>query len=141
MEVAMAKVQPDWRIVKVDQTRIVGEQYLKERKIKNCGMYYLIDANLHVYICSLTPCHEAFAMHAFVNYESFEAFEADDGLAEIELMDEEDVSYFDTGILRNPSKSAENYLPDREEDETDEEYRNRVPDEVREYLCGNPVSF
>jgi hypothetical protein len=137
----MAKVQPDWRIVKVNQTSMVGEEYRKTRRIKECGMYYLVDANLHVYICSLTPSIEAFAMHAYVEYEDFEAHEADDGQAELDLMDEEDVSYFDTGILRNTHVSAANYLPDREDEETEAEYQKRIPDAVREYLAGNPVCF
>ena len=138
----MAKIQPDWRIVKVDQTHFVGEEYRKLHGIERCGTYYLIDANLHIYICSLTPCHEAFPMNGFVDYVSFEASEADEGIAEIELMETEELcTYFDTNILRNPSESAANYLPDREDEETEEEYQKRIPDEVREYLAGNPVGF
>jgi hypothetical protein len=136
------KVQPDWQLVKVDQTSFVGEEYRRAHGIAKCGTYYLVDANLHVYICSLTPCLEAFPVQGWVDYESAEASERDEGEAEIELFSAEElVSYFDTDLLRNPRQSAENYLPDREEDETEEEYYKRIPDGVHEYLCGNPVSF
>jgi hypothetical protein len=101
-------VEPNWILVKVDQTNIVGEEYRRSHGIVRCGVYYLLNANRHVYICSLTPCIEAFAMHAFVEYENFEAHEADGGEAEIELMEEEETPVL---VRRNSYRTATKTSP------------------------------
>jgi hypothetical protein len=134
------KIEPDYQFVQVDQTRFVGEEYLKARNITRVGTVYLIDLNLHVHICSATPCLEAFPMNGFVEFASREAEIKDEGNSEMELLDaEEPVTYFDLDVLRSPKESAAKYIPEREEDENDLTYRNRVADEVREYCAGNPI--
>lgn len=134
------KIEPDYQFVQVDQTQFVGEEYRKAHGIVRCGTVYLIDVNLHVHICSVTPVLEALPMNGFVDYESYEASEKDEGEAEMELMEaEEPVTYFDLKILKCRKVSAANYIPEREEDENDLTYRNRVADEVRDYCAGNPI--
>jgi len=136
------KVEPDWRLVKQEQKGFCDAAWLREKEITSIGMIYLIDANLHVYICSLTPALEAWPVQAFVDFATHEAFERDEGEAEIEaFVSEELVSYFDLNVLRAPSVSAAKYVPEREENEASEEYRKRAADEVREHLSGNPISF
>lgn len=139
----MAKVQPDWRIVKVEQSGYVDKKYLEDRGVTKCGVYYLVDFNLHVHICSFTPNLEAWAMQGYADFVDDEAAERDEGEMEMEMInsEESDVSYFGTEMEDYPNISAANYLPDRDEDESDEEYQKRIPDAVREYLAGNPVGF
>jgi hypothetical protein len=138
----MEKVKPDWRLVKVDQTQFCDAAWVEKKGLVSIGMIYLVDANLHVYICSLTPALEAWPVQAFATFKSPELAEADEGEAEMDYFaSEEACSYFDTGVLKNSSISAEKYIPEREEDETDVEYRLRIADAVREHLSGNPVDF
>lgn len=137
-------VKPDWRIVKVGQKSMCNKAWVAEKQIETCGVYYLIDANLHVHICSITPCLEAWPMVGFATFATDEASEADEGEVELAMLNADDpVSYYDLSVLRNPSEPASRFIniPDREEDEEDEKYRARVADEVREYLSGNPCSF
>jgi hypothetical protein len=137
-----SKVTPDWRLVKLEQKHFCDSAWLAEKEITSLGTIYLIDANLHVYICSLTPALEAWPVQSFSDFATPEAADRDEGEAELEsLMAEEDCSYFGLDVLRSPSISAEKYIPEREEGETDEEYRIRCADEVREHLAGNPVDF
>jgi len=136
------KVKPDWRLVKQEQKSFCDDEWLAKKKITSIGTIYLINANLHVHICSLTPALEAWPVQAFVHFETEEASDLDEGEAELEaLASEEACSYFDLDVLRAPSMSAEKYVPEREDDETAEEYRMRCADEVREHLAGNPVDF
>lgn len=135
------EVQPDWRLVRVEQTQHCNAEYLEKKGIAAVGMIYLIDANLHCHICSLTPSLEAWPVQSFVDFKSFELAELDEGEAEIEVFrDEELVSYFDLNVLKN-SVSAENYAPAREDDETFDDYRLRAADAVRDHLAGNPIDF
>jgi hypothetical protein len=135
------EVQPDWRLVRVEQTQHCDPAYLKKKGIVTVGMIYLIDANLHVHICSLTPCLEAWPVQSFVDFKSLELAELDEGEAEFELFRNDDaVSYFDLGVLKN-SISAANYAPEREPDEEFDAYRMRAADKVRDHLAGNPICF
>lgn len=141
-----AHIPADWRVVKVDWTGYCGETWRKEKKIESVGIFYLIDANLHVHICSFTPNLEAWPL---IPFATFTEEHEDDGETaqevETEMMNsEEGVSYFGTDVLDNcPHKPATDYIniPEQEEDEPHEKYRARVADEVREYLQGNPCWF
>ena len=134
-----AEIKPDWRLVRVEQTQHCNAEYLEKKGITAVGMIYLADANLHVHICSLTPCLEAWPVQSFVDFKSFELAELDEGEAEIEMF-RDAVSYFDLDVLKN-SISAANYAPAREDDETFDAYRMRAADEVRDHLAGNPIDF
>lgn len=134
-------VPPDWRLVRVDQTAHCNAEWLAEKGITAAGMLYLVDANLHVFICSVTPALEAWPVQSFVAFKTHELAELDEGETELNLFIEEDpVSYFDLGVLKN-SISAAGFAPEREEEESSDDYRMRAADEVREYLAGNPVCF
>jgi hypothetical protein len=135
------EIKPDWRLVRVEYTEHCNAEWIKKKGITALGMIYLADANLHVHICSLTPCLEAWPVQSFVDFKSFEFAELDGGEAEIEVFrDEEPVSYFDLTVLKN-SISASNYAPTRDDDETFDDYRMRAADEVRDHLAGNPIDF
>lgn len=142
----MNDVKPDWRIIKVDQTSYCAPEWRVEQRIETCGVFYLVDVNLHVHICSFTPNLEAWPMHAYVTF-TVPWDEVDDGTAtdiEFELMASEEVcQYFGTDVERLPSRPATDYvdIPEQEEDETDSAWRYRVAEHVRECLCGNPVWF
>lgn len=137
----------DFRVVKVEQRGLWASEWAEENKIDSCGVFYLIDASLHIHICSLTPCLEAWSLVPFVTFS--EGVEDEDGgkasEIEYELMSSEtNVSYFGTQVLDScPSRPLSDYIdiPEREEDEDDERYRERVADEAREYLQGNPCWF
>lgn len=140
------EIKPDYRIVKVDQRSMCDESWLAERHVTACGVFYLIDANLHVHICSLTPSLEAWPMQGFALFDSDEAAEADEGNVEMEMLNSEQdpCSYFGTDILdKCPHKPATDYItiPEQEEGEDDMHYRMRVADEAREHFCGNSVWF
>lgn len=135
---------PDWRLVKVDQRWACNKAWVTEKKIESCGVFYLVDANLHVHICSLTPSLEAWAVQGFATFETPEACEADEGETETAMLNAEEsaVSYFDAGLLLRSPHQRMTYVDTEPEDgETDEAYRARIAEEVREYLCGNPVWF
>jgi hypothetical protein len=134
----------DWRFVKVDQTQFCGEEWVRAAQIESCGVFYLIDANLHVHICSLTPSLEAWPMQGFATFKTEEAAEKDEGNAEMEMLNsEEPATYFDLRVLEGPSQPATKYIdfPEPEEGETDQDYRMRCADEARKVLQGNPVWF
>lgn len=132
----------DWRLVKVDFTRTTGEDWLAEKGIVKIGIYYLIDANRHVHICSLTPSLEAWAMHAWIEYASDEAAEKDQGESEIEFMSsEEPCTYFDRSVLTNRWEPVTFDFDPREEEENADEYYLRCVEQLREYLAGNPAGF
>lgn len=133
----------DWRLVKVDQTAYITE-HAREKQIEACGVFYLIDASLHVHICSATPALEAWPVQGFATFQTEEASEKDEGETEMEMLNsEEAVTYFDTHVLDKHSKPATEYIdfPEPEEGETDDAYRMRCADELREYLAGNPAWF
>lgn len=136
----------DWRIVRVNWTRYHDASFLREKGIKTLGVYYLIDVALHVHICSFTPNYEAWPMCAYVEFETDEAADKDEGESELELLNSEELcSYFDTNVTRDTSKvrPLSDYMtPDPQEaDESDEDYRRRVADDAREYFAGNPCGF
>lgn len=138
------EVKPDWRIVKVEQIGMCDKGWVAKTKLTGIGVFYLIDANLHVHICSLTPSLEAWPMQGYATFETDEACEADEGEAEMEALNSEEAcSYFDVNILDNPSRPATKYadIPEQEEGEDDMVYRRRVADEVRECVCGNAIWF
>lgn len=135
------EVQPDWRLVRVEQTQHCNAEWIEKKGITALGMIYLADANLRVHICSFTPSLEAWPVQSFVDFKSLELAKLDEGEAEIEVFrDEEPVSYFDLHVLKN-SISAANYAPARDDDETFDAYRMRAADEVRDHLAGNPICF
>lgn len=137
-------VPADWRIIKCEQAGLCGEEWVKEKKIESCGVFYLVDVSLHVHICSMTPSLEAWAL---IPYVTFTEDPEDDGETaseiEQELMIDESVSYFGTEAANWPNKPASKYIniPEQEEGEDDEKYRARVADEMREQLIGNPCWF
>lgn len=132
----------DWRIVKVDWTRYHDADYLASKGIVKIGIYYLIDANRHVHICSFTPNLEAWPMNAYAEFVSDEACEKDEGESEMEIMaSEEACSYFDLDILSNRWEPVTYAFDPREEDETREEYYMRCVEDMREYFAGNPNGF
>lgn len=139
------EIQPDWRVVKVDWTSYCDTEALAAKGVESIGIYYVVDANLHVHICSFTPNLEAWPVCTFATYTSNEAAEKDEGESELEIMStEEACSYFGTEILdRYPHKPLADfvYIPEQEEGETDEAYRMRVAEEAREHFCGNPCGF
>lgn len=138
----VSAVQPDWRIIKCDQTKMCGKEWIEKKQITACGVYYLVDVNLHVYICSLTPALEAWPMGAYAEFATEEARDADDGEAEVDLLSaEEATTYFGTEMAQRPSEPASKYIdiPPQKDSETD--YGFRVAEAVREYLAANPCSF
>lgn len=141
-----ARVPYDWRLVKVDQKSMCDGPWLQEKQVTACGVFYLIDANTHVHICSFTPNLEAWPMQGFADFATNEAAEKDEGEVEMEMLsaEQDPVSYFGTDILgKCPWKPATDYVnfPEPEEGETDDAYRMRCADELREVLCGNPAWF
>lgn len=120
------------------------EAHIKSH-IKSCGIYYVVDVNLHVHICSFQPNLEAWPMCAYVTFDSEEAADADEGNAELELMNSEGhhCSYFGTEIAAMPSQPLSKYIhiPEQEPDESDEDWRMRVAEEAREHFAGNPCGF
>jgi hypothetical protein len=134
-------IKPDWRIVKVDWTSYCDEEWRRENKIDRCGVYYLVDANLHVHICSFTPNLEAWAMVPWWTTDAAEI--EDDTASEIDqaLMQDENVSYFGTELLAQSAHQPAPNVPEQEEGESYQDYRHRVAEEVREYLQGNPPWF
>lgn len=145
------EVQPDYRIVKVEQSGMCDPTWVKEKGIESCGVFYLVDANLHVHICSFTPNLEAWPLHAYATFHTDEQAEADEGETEFEMMaSEEACSYFGTEILNSPNRPATDYVDipgpdyfdlDDSDEQGAEDYRMAVADYVRERLCGNPVWF
>lgn len=134
----------DWRILKCEQKGMCSPDWVAEKQIESCGVFYLVDVNLHIHICSFTPNLEAWPMFSYVTFHSPEAYEADEGNSEIALLEaEEECSYLGTKSAQWPSQPASRYLniPAQEEGEEDERYRVRVAEEFREYFCGNPCWF
>lgn len=135
----------DWRLVKLDQTSYCGPDWVTKHGIKECGIYALVDASLHIHICSLTPSLEVWPMFGYADFVSYEAAEKDEGMAEMELLNtEEACSYYGTDLFDDsPWRPVTKYvdIPEQEEGETDEDYRRRVADECREHFAGNPVEF
>ena len=130
-----------WRVVKVDWTRHC-EDWCAAEKIKAVFVYYLYDANRHVHICSFTPSQECFPIAAEVEFETEEARDADEGEAEMDLLNgEEPCSYFDVSdVSRMPSRAV-TCAPDGEDGEDSEAYYTRACEEMREYFQGNPPYF
>jgi hypothetical protein len=139
------RVPFDWRIVKIDQTRHCGEEWIAEKGIKAVFIYYLYDANRHVHICSFTPTLECFPVAAEVTFTSETAWEADEGESELALMqDEESCSYFEVSdAARFPSRPAGAWCdaPEREPGEDCETYYTRAVEAMTEYFQGNPPYF
>lgn len=141
-----SEVKPDWRIVKCSWKSYCEAAWLAENKIDECGIFYLIDVNLHVHICSLTPNLEAWSL---IPYVTFTEELPDDGgerafeCEQVMMVGEEPVSYFGTEAKDWKFEPASKYIniPEQEDGEEDEKYRMRVADEVREYLQGNPCWF
>jgi hypothetical protein len=134
----------DWRLLKVSQDLSrFNKDYVKSKQVKTCWIYYLVDFNTNVYICSLTPTKELWAMFAEVEFENDEAQEKDDGEFELELMRGEDVDYYDSNIVSNSNILASKYMeiPKKEENESSSDYNFRVADESREVLASNPQYF
>lgn len=134
----------DWRLLKVSQDLShFNKDYVKSKQVKACWIYYLVDFNTNVYICSLTPTKEMWAMFAEVEFENDEAQEKDDGEFELELMRGEDVDYYDSNIVSNSNILASKYMeiPKKEENESSSDYNFRVADESREVLASNPQYF
>jgi hypothetical protein len=144
--VRKARVPYDWRLVKVDEKSMICDgTWLQGKHVTACGVFYLIDANTHIHICSITPNLEAWPMQGFADFETDEDAEKDEGEVEMEMLNSADAcSYFGTNILdKCPHKPAIDYVdfPEPEEGESDDNYRMRCADELREVLCGNPVWF
>lgn len=141
---AQRTVPADWRIIKCEQKGMCNAAWIAEKQVTSCGVYYLVDVNLHIYICSLTPALEAWPVCSYAEFATEEASHADEGETEMEMLNsEEGCSYLDTGAKDWPNEPASKYLdiPEQEDGETDEKYRYRVSEEVREHLAGNPCSF
>lgn len=134
----------DWRLLKVSQNLShFDSEYVKSKQVKACWIYYLVDFNTNVYICSLTPTKELWAMFAEVEFENDEAQEKDDGEFELELMRSEHVDYHDCKVVDNPNILASTYMeiPEKEENESSLDYNFRVANESLEVLAGNPRYF
>ena len=134
----------DWRLLKVSQNLShFDSEYVKSKQVKACWIYYLVDFNTNVYICSLTPTKELWAMFAEVEFENDEAQEKDEGEFELELMHGENVDYHDCKVMDNPNILASTYMeiPEKEDKESSSDYNLRVADESREVLASNPQHF
>ncbi len=132
----------NWRIVKIEQKSMCDQGWIADAKIETLGVYYLVDTSRHVHICSLTPSLEMWPMNAYATFATDEAADLDEGETEMEMLSSEEAcSYVDASDLcRWPSEPVSN-VPERDEDDTDEEYYLRVVEHMREHLCGNPVWF
>lgn len=138
------EIKPDWRVVKVEQKSMCNAAWIRESEITACGVYYVLDANLHVHICSLTPSLEAWPVQGYTKFASESAWERDGGDAEIEMMSTEELcSYFGTEILRQSNRPLSDYIeiPAKEDGESDEDYRARIVEKAREHFAGNPTDF
>lgn len=141
------KVTPDYRIVKVSFKRYCDAKWIADNKIDECGVFYLVDANLHVHICSLTPNLEAWAMIPYVTFTEELPDDGGERITECEgemTRDLEPVDYYGTDLLNNAKhKPLADFmtLPEPEDHEASDHYRRRVADEVREHLQGNPCWF
>jgi hypothetical protein len=134
----------DWRLLKVSQNLShFDSEYVKSKQVKACWIYYLVDFNTNIHICSLTPVKELWAMFAEVEFENDEAQEKDASDFELELMRGEHVDYHDCKVVDNPNILASKYMeiPEKEENESSLDYNFRVADESREVLAGNPQYF
>lgn len=140
-------VKPDWQIVKWDLTAYFDAEYLNDMGVRKVGVYYLVDANLHVHICSFTPSLEGWALHAWTELrddcEHTEAVLEAAGEVERVAMIDEGVDYYGLEMLNNPKRPATDFAdaPTQDEGEEDEAYRRRVVEEVRDHVAGNPIYF
>jgi hypothetical protein len=137
-------VKPDYRILKCEQKGMCDPKWITDKQVTSCGVYYLVDVNLHIHICSFTPNLEAWPMIGYAEFATEQAREADEGEVEMEMLNsEQPVDYLDTNAANWPNKPASKYLdiPEQERGESDRDYRLRVAEEFREYLCGNPCGF
>lgn len=137
-----AEVPFDWQLVKIEQKRMCNPDWVAKMKIATCGFYYLYDANTHVHICSFTPVYE---LYSLVPYATFTEDVSEDVQCEVdeELSRAEEVcDYYDIPFVKHcESRSAEWNAPERESDETREEYYNRATEEMNEYFKGNHPCF
>lgn len=134
----MDKVKPDWQLLKVDYTWACNKEFLDKLGVEKCGTIYLVDANLRVHICSLTPNIEAWAVQAFIEYRDDVDTDNIDFDDEFELssgLTDEVVSYLDTKDLDKHSFApASKYISIDPEETTQE-----IVDGMVEYLAGSPV--
>lgn len=138
---------PDWRILRWDETSLCGEDWIKERRIRETGAFYLYDHARWVHLCEFTPSLELWAVESYVLFDSPDVDEATYELAEDEArqaMYEQDVSYVHVVDVRNrPWRPLSEFcdLPEREDDQDDEAYYMACVEYVRERLNGNPPWF
>ena len=137
------KVPIAWRLVKVEQASLCGEEWIRENKIKACGFFYLYDANRHVHICSFTPSYELFPIEPYVLFTEEVSDEHSDKIEDDwRNSDEPAVSYMDVSdVDRLLSQPIGWDLEPREEGEDSEAYYQRAAEEIREHYQGNPPWF
>ena len=141
----------DWRIVRFDDTRYYGEDWLRERKITRCLSYYIYDKNRHVHLCEITPSYELWKVS--FDFESAEdATDEERETAWGDMLDaengDEDVTYMhvstvdrfeEKGDVR--SCNAKGAIADEDLDDKyrgkDEPAYHQTADELREHYSGN----
>jgi hypothetical protein len=139
------RVPFNWRLVKVEQSSMCDASWLAENKVKECGVFYLYDANRHVHICSFTPNYECWPVAAYAIGTSDDLSEEErEALANVEMevmASEEACAYFDVSDVDRMPGQPVTIAPDREEGEDAETYYKRAVEEMREQFQGNPPWF
>lgn len=138
---------PDWRILRWDETSLCGEDWIRERRIRETGAFYLYDHARHVHLCEFTPSVELWPVASYVLFDSPDVDEETCSLAEDEAreaVDEHGVSYVHAVDVRGrPWRPLSEFceLPEREEGQDDEGYYQACVEHVTERLLGNPPWF
>ena len=134
----------DWRIVRLNETRDCGDDWIQQNKIKETGVYYLYDASSRTHLCELTPSYELWAVESYVTFTdevSDEWRERVDDEVRIAMYDRYLIYVHCTDLSGKPSKSFLGGTPDREEGQDDEAYYSACVEAIQEYLNGNPPCF
>lgn len=136
-----ATIKADWRIVKLSWTKTIGEKWLKVNNAKEVYAYYLTDFAEHVHLCELMP---SLALEPIMyQIESIVEPETDEERekrfeTELELLQEDSVLYLHVrDAEKNPNKPLHFDMPERDEDKTDDEYRQECIDYAMEELHAN----
>ncbi len=137
----------DWRILRWDETALCGEGWIRERRIRETGVFYLYDHDRHVHLCEFTPSLELWAIDSYVLFDAPDVDEETCEAAEQEARDamwEQEICYVHVvDVAGKPWRPLREFydLPEREPEQDDEAYYQACVEAVREHLSGNPPWF
>jgi hypothetical protein len=139
-------VKPDWRYVKIDETKYWGDNSPAKLLGKKLVATYAYNKNSVTYCCSLTPSYWMLYLGTEAQYDEELTEEQreliDDNIREAESEDQ--CNYYDCSCV---DKMESKPLPynidvdrtDFSDDEAGEnEYNNKVEDCIRESFAANP---